>query len=463
MNDTIKYININNIYQHPDNPRKDLGDLTELSESIKKSGIMQNLTVMPISSLNSEPEEQCDADNISTKSDFYVLIGHRRLAASKMAGLTEVPCRIVSRISRKEQVGIMLEENMQRNDLTIWEQAQGFQMMLDLGDTEEQIAEKTGFSRTTIRHRLNIAKLDMNELKKKEQDSYFQLNLNDLYVLEKVKDIKTRNRILKESSDSKQIAWKARLAVEEAERDEKAKVICELLIAAGLNKAPESAQKELYSGKWETVKTFNLDGDIPKRLNMPKDNRDEMMYLRRFRNIEVIKKVPKKPQTDYDRKQKEKRAKSKQIDAIMKALNTRKRDFIMSLISKRMSKIGAFDKIQDEIWKTLVQLKIYISMSNMQRFFTDKSDYECTSEEKEAAESKVKELSVFNQMLIMLNYAIDNSGNIYDYNMQISANVANNLKRAYDILEYYGFTLEESEQQLLDGTHELYEKKMEET
>lgn len=306
MNDTIKYININNIYQHPDNPRKDLGDLTELSESIKKSGIMQNLTVMPISSLNSEPEEQCDADNISTKSDFYVLIGHRRLAASKMAGLTEVPCRIVSRISRKEQVGIMLEENMQRNDLTIWEQAQGFQMMLDLGDTEEQIAEKTGFSRTTIRHRLNIAKLDMNELKKKEQDSYFQLNLNDLYVLEKVKDIKTRNRILKESSDSKQIAWKARLAVEEAERDEKAKVICELLIAAGLNKAPESAQKELYSGKWETVKTFNLDGDIPKRLNMPKDNRDEMMYLRRFRNIEVIKKAPKKPQTDYDRKQKEK-------------------------------------------------------------------------------------------------------------------------------------------------------------
>ena len=39
----------------------------------------------------------------------------------------------------------MLEENMQRNDLTIWEQANGFQMMLDLGETEESIAEKTGF------------------------------------------------------------------------------------------------------------------------------------------------------------------------------------------------------------------------------------------------------------------------------------------------------------------------------
>ena len=55
---------------------------------------------------------------------------------------------------------------MQRSDLTIYEQAQGFQLMLDLGDTEEQIAEKTGFSKTTIRRRLNIAKLNQDELKK---------------------------------------------------------------------------------------------------------------------------------------------------------------------------------------------------------------------------------------------------------------------------------------------------------
>lgn len=39
----------------------------------------------------------------------------------------------------------MLEENMQREDLTVWEQAQGFQMMLDLGETEDTIADKTGF------------------------------------------------------------------------------------------------------------------------------------------------------------------------------------------------------------------------------------------------------------------------------------------------------------------------------
>ena len=43
----ITNINAKLIHQHPDNPRKDLGDLTELSESIKKKGIMQNLTVIP--------------------------------------------------------------------------------------------------------------------------------------------------------------------------------------------------------------------------------------------------------------------------------------------------------------------------------------------------------------------------------------------------------------------------------
>lgn len=134
-------IRVENIYPHPDNPRKDLGDVTELAESMKKHGVMQNLTVIPASALTADPEDQPDADKVSVISDFHALIGHRRLEAAKLAGLVEVPCQIRSKISRKEQVGIMLLENIQREDLTIQEQAQGFQMMLDLGDTEDQIAE----------------------------------------------------------------------------------------------------------------------------------------------------------------------------------------------------------------------------------------------------------------------------------------------------------------------------------
>lgn len=151
----ITYIEAAHIRPHPENPRKNLGDLSELVESIKKNGVLQNLTVIPV---EGEPGE------------YMTLIGHRRYAAGTQAGIEKFPCQIAENLTPREQVSIMLEENMQRNDLTIWEQANGFQMMLDLGETEESIAEKTGFSKTTVRHRLNIAKLNQKVLQEKEKD-----------------------------------------------------------------------------------------------------------------------------------------------------------------------------------------------------------------------------------------------------------------------------------------------------
>ena len=118
---------------HPKNPRKDVGDVTELAESIKANGIFQPLTVL-------------SGDCID---GYTVVIGHRRLAAAKLAGLEKVPCN-VAEMTEQEQISTMLLENMQRNDLTVYEQAQGFQMMLDLGETEQSIAEKTGLSKDTI-------------------------------------------------------------------------------------------------------------------------------------------------------------------------------------------------------------------------------------------------------------------------------------------------------------------------
>ena len=102
---------------HPKNPRKDVGDVTELAESIKANGIFQPLTVL-------------SGDCID---GYTVVIGHRRLAAAKLAGLKKVPCN-VAEMTEQEQISTMLLENMQRNDLTVYEQAQGFQMMLDMGD-----------------------------------------------------------------------------------------------------------------------------------------------------------------------------------------------------------------------------------------------------------------------------------------------------------------------------------------
>ena len=172
------------LHAHPDNPRKDLGDLTELADSIAEHGIMQNLTVVPDS------------------EGYKILIGHRRFAASEGV-LDELPCVIAEGLTDREQLGIMLCENMQRSDLTYLEQAHGFQMMMNLGDTIETISEKTGFSKSTIKHRIAITELDQSALN--EAKKWFQPTITDFISLEKVKDLELRNQILSDSMCSKDI------------------------------------------------------------------------------------------------------------------------------------------------------------------------------------------------------------------------------------------------------------------
>ena len=443
MNDIVN-IGVEHIHPHPENPRKDLGDLTELVESIKKNGVMQNLTVIPLEGKNGE---------------YTAIIGHRRHAAAKLAGIKELPCRIIEGLSEKEQISAMLEENMQRNDLTIWEQANGFQMMLDLGDTEEQIAEKTGFSKTTIRHRLNIAKLDQEELKKKEQNESFQLTLSNLYALEKVEDIAVRNKILKEATSSRDLIWKAQSAADDIIRTKRTKEIILILEAAGIIKAPDKAKNEQYSGKWETVLEYSTEKDVPKKLKVPDKEKDTLYYLPHFRAVKVIKKVLKKNETTEDKIRKEKEKKKKQIKEIMKEMDARKKDFISNIITGKIEPIKEDKLVQEEIWNVLVHINVYLSLSNMRKFFTAKCDYDCTKEEKAEGDQKIKELSVLNQMLLMLNYALENIGDIYDWQGYYNLQMADRFRQSYSVLEKYGWSFRDEEIQLLDGTHELYEKK----
>lgn len=174
----LVYIPIDQLYPHPDNPRKELGDLSELAESIKAKGVMQNLTVVP-----------------RVEGGYTVIIGHRRCAASKEAGLAEVPCVIVE-MSEREQMATMLLENMQRVDLTAYEQAQGFQMMIDFGDTVEGIAEKTGFSKKTVRGRLKMAELDSAILR--EVSASRQLSIGDFDKIAQIEDLGKRNELLRQ-------------------------------------------------------------------------------------------------------------------------------------------------------------------------------------------------------------------------------------------------------------------------
>ena len=132
---------------HPDNPRKDLGDLTELAASIKRSGLLQNLTVVP---------SPGDPDK------YRIIIGHRRFAATGLAGYSdddELPCAI-EEMDMPTQIATMLAENMQRNDLTLTDQVGGVQTMMDLGIDAKGISERTGLSTTTVRKRMKLTDIN---------------------------------------------------------------------------------------------------------------------------------------------------------------------------------------------------------------------------------------------------------------------------------------------------------------
>lgn len=441
----IVNIGIEHIHPHPENPRKNLGDLAELAESIKKNGIMQNLTVIPI---DSEPGE------------YTAIIGHRRHAAAKLAGIAEVPCRIIEGLTRKEQFATMLEENMQRDDLTIYEQAQGFQMMLDLGETEDSIVEKTGFSKTTIKHRLNIAKLDQKELNKKEQDDSFQLTLKDLYALEKVEDIKTRNKILKEATSSRDIICRAERAAKEAEREKKVKQITKMLKELGLEPAPKGAENEMYSGKWETLKEFDLDKDVPKRITLKET--EKVYYLPYYRSVKIIRKPKKEKKvlTPEEEKRKLKDKAMKEIKGRIKEMNANRREFIEGIISGKIDAVKDENGIREMAWKSVFDIGWYFSQSAMRKFFIDKEDWKCTEEEREEADKQIRSLSLTQSMIVALHFAMEGVTDIYDWQGYYKPEIGIKLQNAYKVLKPYGWTFaREDDEQILDGSHELYMKK----
>lgn len=130
------------LHPHPSNPRRDLGDLTELADSIRAHGVRQNLLVVP------SPDHP---------GEFRIVIGHRRAAAAALVDPHDVvPAAIDADLDAAGQLELMLLENLQRVDLTAIEEADGYQGLLDLGVTTQAIADRTGRSTTTVRSRLRL-------------------------------------------------------------------------------------------------------------------------------------------------------------------------------------------------------------------------------------------------------------------------------------------------------------------
>jgi ParB family chromosome partitioning protein len=139
---------IDDILPNPNQPRTDFdeNDISKLAESIMQNGILQPLTVR------------------KNDSGMYELIaGERRLRAAKMCGLKTVPC-ILKSISSRNSAILALVENIQREDLSFFDEAIAIRQLIDFyGMTQEDAALKLGRAQSTIANKLRLLKLTDEE------------------------------------------------------------------------------------------------------------------------------------------------------------------------------------------------------------------------------------------------------------------------------------------------------------
>lgn len=135
-----RMIRLDQIRPNPEQPRKALGDLGELTDSVRAKGVLEPLLVRFV------PTEGC----------FYIISGERRYHAARAAGLREVPC-IEKTADEAETLEIGLIENIQRKDLTPFEEADGLHRLATQFEyTHEDIAKKIGRARSSVTETLSL-------------------------------------------------------------------------------------------------------------------------------------------------------------------------------------------------------------------------------------------------------------------------------------------------------------------
>lgn len=429
----LQMIPTDKLHPHPDNPRKVIGDVSELAESIKANGILQNLTVVP---------------NDDNWDDFTVIIGHRRLAAAKQAGLTELPCAIVE-MTEKEQLSTMLTENMQRSDLTVYEEAKGCQLLLDLGDTVAEVAEKTGFSESKIRRRVKLCELDEESFK---ESQLRQPTLADYERLNQIKDIDVRNELLK-SIGTNNFDNLLYSAVKKQETDEEKEKIEKLCIEHGMIKV--QGFKEIPND-YDYMGIFALKDLIGKDFA---DGRKRYFYFAYGSNVyiyaEALEKQEKNDAEEEKRKLEEQRwdelvEQAEEIDERCEAL---RRGFMLDTNFNDNNK-------KQELVKFIVA-QVATGVINKAHRFGEVVE----NQDDENTDSYINEHWSDNsgRMLMATAYALcqriyEKLSFIYvDYNSKtISRKNSPDLNKFYALLCKLGYVMSDEEIQLRDGTHPIF-------
>lgn len=146
----IVEISVDQIVPNPAQPRRIFDDLEleNLAQSIRANGLIQPITVR------------------RAERGYEVISGERRLRACKLAGMTAVPC-IVNDCSPDTSAILAMTENLQRQDLNMFEEAEGIRRLIETwGVTQEEAAYRLGKSQSTVANKLRLLRLTDRERKK---------------------------------------------------------------------------------------------------------------------------------------------------------------------------------------------------------------------------------------------------------------------------------------------------------
>lgn len=445
---------------HPENPRKDIGDIAELTDSIKANGILQNLTVVP------KPDDE---------GKYLVVIGNRRYEAGLGAGLTEFPC-VISDMDHTKQLETMLIENMNRSDLTVYEQAKGFEQLTLAGYSVNDIAEKTGFSQSTVRRRINLCQYDEKTVKEAFEK---QATFEDFEKLNKIKDEESRASVAKFLGSSN-FGWYLQQGIKEERKKER-----EVIVLEAIKDIARKAEQDERSWQFDEVCLINLHtnaedfsgmyDDIEKAKQLPKLDNGEYVYFRDYAdNFEICKPseisepAPKSDNIDKYKKERE------EIESLISDMYARHMDFIKNydknpksvpgialLCIDTISKLFTTDGLERVGYVDLDDVTDYISEKHLEIYVENAdtlSDYYKSNISRFYVQLTTALLNVkniySNLWYIEVNQSIGYSGNgnstTYSYNR------TQKIKIFADFIEHLGYMMSDEEKQLIDGTHRLY-------
>ncbi len=171
------------IYPNPNQPRKrfDFDELESLAQSIRQNGIIQPIAV-----------------RVNAKGEYELISGERRLRASRLVGITQIPCIIMDASDEKSALFALIE-NMQRSDLGFFEEAQAIEKLItDYGMSRDEVCKKLGKAAPTISNKLRLLRLPEEIRLKITQENLTERHARALLRLTSISQIERALSIIAE-------------------------------------------------------------------------------------------------------------------------------------------------------------------------------------------------------------------------------------------------------------------------